>query len=111
DEDVLEAGHGGAPPRALHHLGRHVEADDAAGGPDGPRGEQRVDAGAATEVEDGLARGEPRMPDGVADAERQLDGLAWQRFDLVPVIERAGHGRPVRSYAAIGLTDDRPRLV
>ena len=42
-------------PRALQHLGRHVDADHAAGGADSLRREEAVDAAAAAEVEHAFA--------------------------------------------------------
>src|SRR5690606_18076654 len=82
--------------RLRHHLGRHVDADDAPGRPDLPGGEEAVDAAAGAEVEHGLARPQGRDRLRVAATEAEV-GAFGQRGEVLRAI---AEGRAVSPAAA-----------
>ena len=66
---------GGVVARLAQHLVGHVDADHAALGPDLPRGEQAVEAGAAAEIDQHLARLQRGDRLGIAAAEAEIGAL------------------------------------
>ena len=76
--------------RLGEHLGGHVDTDDGAGRGDGVRGDERVEAGARTDVDDPFAGFECADRERVADAGERLDGHVGERVDDFGVVAEFG---------------------
>ena len=70
--DVGVAAGCGVGASALNHLGRHVDADGAAGGADLLRGQKDVEAAAGAEIDDDFAGLEVRGRGGIAAGEAHV---------------------------------------
>ena len=106
--DVVEPALAAFRARALDHLGRHVDADDAAAWARRARGEEAVDAAAAAEVEHGLARLQREQRERVAAAEAEVGALG-DRGEVVGVVAELGVERAVVQRATLPQPHARPR--
>src|SRR5262249_13382831 len=69
---------GRVPACACHHLPRHFDSDRGSATPNSPCCEERIDAGAAPEVEHIFAGTEVRVTYRICHTECELDSPAWQ---------------------------------
>ena len=72
----------------LDHLGIELDSHDPAGRTHSPRRNERIHAGAGSQIYDPLSRLEPRPLDGTADAREGRDramGHGLEILQLVPV--------------------------
>ncbi len=80
----------------LEHLRGHVDPDNATGGADLARGDERVEAGTGADVHDPLARLQSSKGERVADTGERLDRMIRERVDCGRVVAEAGGERPSR---------------
>ena len=94
--DVIEAELSGAGSGLLQHGGGHVYSDDASAGADLAGGDESIEAGAAADVEDGLAGAQVAEGEGVAGTGKGVDGALGKRvYESLVVAQHAGQGASV----------------
>ena len=106
--DVARAHLRGRRPGLRQHLRRHVDPGHAPSGADHLRGDERVGAGAAAEVEHALARRKGSVLPGVRHAGERLDGGVGYGGQLGRIAQVLGPGPAGREdEVLLGLLRDR----